>query len=142
MVILLIVILAGFDFAAAVLAREWTAHRQAWQLLGSLAAFLGVFVTFVVGLRYTELSILTFGWIVVLEAAVVTVDWARYGVVMSPGRWVAVGGMLALQAYLVLGTSPAERATRFESPVVTSGHEIEGPVPGPDDQPRAASAAS
>jgi hypothetical protein len=137
----LIIGLAGFDFVAAVLAREWTEHRQPWQLVGSAAGFLGVFGLFVVGLRYTELTVLTFGWIVLLETGVVMIDWARYGVAMTPGRWGAVIGILALQSYLVLAPSSTATATqdgedRIELDVGAP------PADGDDDQPRALRAAS
>jgi hypothetical protein len=104
-----IVALAGLDLVGAVLAKEWNEHREPWQLAGSAVAFLLLFVVFVSGLAYTEMSILTFGWIVVLETAVIMIDWARYGVTMTPSRWAAVAGIVALQAYLLLG-SPATDA--------------------------------
>ena len=37
------------------------------------------------GLRYAEMSIITLGWIVVLQAAVIVVDRSRYGTTITTG---------------------------------------------------------
>ncbi len=108
-VIAVMLALAGLDLVAAVLAKEWTQHREHWQLIGSAAAFSALFAVFVAGLRYTELTILTFGWIVFLQTAVVMIDWARYGLQLSHGRWAAIAIIIMLQGYLMLGSSPAGR---------------------------------
>jgi hypothetical protein len=108
-IVAFMLLLAGFDLAGAVLAKEWTRYREPWQLIASAAAFAGLFAVFVTGLRHTELTILTFGWIVVLQTAVVMIDWARYGFVLTRGRWAAIIAITVLQGYLVLGAQPAGR---------------------------------
>mgnify|MGYP003580002353 CR=1 FL=1 len=72
-------LLAGLDFLGTMLAKEWTVHRAPWQLAGGALAFLALFVVLVCGLRYAEMSMLTLGWIVVLQMAVLVVDRTRYG---------------------------------------------------------------
>jgi len=136
----LIALLAGLDFAGAMLAKEWTVHRQPWQLAGGAVAFAALFVVFVAGLRYAELTILTFGWIVILQTGVVLVDWARYDVMLSRGRWVAVIAIVVLQGYLLLGSST--RTDMSEPMPRGRGHPMA--VDGADgaDQPRAARAES
>lgn len=119
------VLLAALDFAGTMLAKEWTIHRQAWQLVLGAAAFLLLFAVLVIGLRYAEMSIVTLGWIVVLQAAVIVVDRSRYGTTITPGGWAAIVAIIVLQGYLVLG------ATQTAAP---STLEV--------GQPRAASAAS
>jgi hypothetical protein len=119
------VLLAALDFAGTMLAKEWTIHRQTWQLVLGATAFLVLFAVLVIGLRYAEMSIVTLGWIVVLQAAVIVVDRSRYGTTITPGGWVAIVAIVVLQGYLVLG------ATETATP---SSHEIA--------QSRAASAAS
>ena len=96
-------LLAGLDFAGTMLAKEWTVHRSPWQLVVGGAAFLALFVVLVCGLRYTELSLLTLGWIVVLQMAVLVVDRSRYGTQLSLGGWLAVLAILVLQGYLLVG---------------------------------------
>ncbi len=118
--------LAALDLAGTLLAKEWTVHRSAWQLLGGGAAFLALFLVLVWGLRYAELSMLTLGWIVVLQLAVLMVDRSRYGTHLSVGGWLAVVGILLLQGYLLLGDTTSSQP----------------PVRGDDGQSSAASAAS
>lgn len=96
------VLLAGLDLAGTLLAKEWTVHRAAWQLGAGALAFVGLFAVLVVGLRYAELSILTLGWIVVLQAAVLLVDRSRYGTQISVRGWVAIGLIVVLQGVLVM----------------------------------------
>src|SRR5262245_48462679 len=119
------VLLAGFDLTGTMLAKEWTVHRALWQLIGGGAAFVALFLVLVWGLRYAEMSLLTLGWIVVLQLAVLMVDRSRYGTQLSIGGWLAVTGILVLQGYLLLGG-----ATSSQPPVRDDG------------QPSAASAAS
>jgi hypothetical protein len=118
-------LLAALDFAGTMLAKEWTIHRAPWQLVLGAGAFVALFVVLVLGLRYAEMSIITLGWIVVLQAAVIVVDRSRYGTTITTGGWVAIVLIVVLQGYLVLG------ATSAAAPI--------GPEP---PQPSAASAAS
>ena len=119
-------LLAALDFVGTVLAKEWTVHRSPWMLTAGAAAFLTLFIVLVCGLRYAEMSILTLGWIVTLQLAVVMVDRARYGTHLSLGGWIALLGILVLQGYLLLGGA-------------TVSDDAGGTAPG---QPSAASAAS
>jgi hypothetical protein len=118
------VVLAGLDFAGTVLAKEWTIHRAPWLLVAGVASFVALFVVLVIGLRYAEMSIVTLGWIVVLQAAVLLIDRARYGTTIRPGGWVAIVLIVVLQGYLVLGATESAAD------------------PGTGTQPSAASAAS
>lgn len=123
-------LLAMLDFAGTMLAKEWTIHRAPWQLVAGAAAFVMLFVVLALGLRYAEMSVVTLGWIVVLQAMVIVVDRSRYGTTITPGGWVAIVLIVVLQGYLVLGaTSTAESGA--------------APTPAPTVvQPSAASAAS
>ena len=108
------VLLAGLDLTGTMLAKEWTIHRQAWQLVAGGAAFLALFVVLALGLRYAEMSIVTLGWIVVLQAAVIVVDRSRYGTTITPGGWVAIVAILVLQGYLVLGATESAAPSTVE----------------------------
>lgn len=118
------VVLAGLDFAGTVFAKEWTIHRATWMLAAGVASFVALFVVLVIGLRYAEMSIVTLGWIVVLQAGVLMIDRARYGTTITLGGWVAIVLIVVLQGYLVL----------------TATESAAGPSTG--SQPSAASAAS
>lgn len=98
-------LLAALDFAGTMLAKEWTIHRAPWQLVAGGATFVALFVVLALGLRYAEMSIVTLGWIVVLQAAVLVVDRSRYGTTITPGGWVAIVLMIVLQGYIVLGAT-------------------------------------
>jgi hypothetical protein len=51
-----------------VLAKEWATERNHWLFAGGLVAFGALFAVYAVSLRLTELSTVTFGWIVTLVA--------------------------------------------------------------------------
>jgi hypothetical protein len=103
-------LLAVLDFAGTMLAKEWTIHRAPWQLVAGAAAFVTLFVVLALGLRYAEMSIITLGWIVVLQAMVIVVDRSRYGTTITPGGWVAIVLIVVLQGYLVLGATATTAA--------------------------------
>lgn len=94
--------LAGLDMAGAVLAKEWTLRGQPVWFVAGLAAFALLFAVYALSLRIAELSIVTMGWIVLLQVGLLVIDTVRYGVTFPPGKWAAIGVILALQAYLVL----------------------------------------
>lgn len=135
----LIALLAGLDFAGALLAKEWTVQHRPWQLAGAAVAFAALFVVFVAGLRYAELTVLTFGWIVGLQTGVVLVDRARYDVAFSRGRWVAVVAIVVLQGYLLLGSSTPKDVSEPTPRGRGQGHVM---AIEEQDQPSAARAES
>ena len=94
--------LAGLDMVGAVLAKEWTLRSQPMWFVAGLAAFALLFAGYALSLRVAELSIVTMGWIVFLQVGLLVLDTVRYGVTFPPGKWAAIGVILALQAYLVL----------------------------------------
>lgn len=98
--------LATLDFTSAVLAKEWTVQRHPLALVGGACLSLLIFSLFAFGLRFAELSTVTFGWVIVLEVGILLVERLRYGVELPTGKWLAVGGLLLLQAYLILAPSP------------------------------------
>ncbi len=125
MMVVLMLLLAGLDLAGSVLAKEWSNGRGAWLFLGGAGSFLLLFAVFALGLRYAELSTVTFGWIVALQVAILMVERFRYDVSLPAGKWVAIVGIVCLQGYLILapnGDSPADTidADRRETISITS----------------------
>ena len=102
-------VLAGIDLLGAVVAKAWSTHRSLTWLLAGCAIFALLFWVYASALSFAELSIVTFGWIVILQVGVLLLDRFVYGVDLPPGKWVAAAGLLALQGYLVLAPngSPA-----------------------------------
>jgi hypothetical protein len=104
-----VVLLAGLDLVGSVLAKEWAGDGSSrhWFFAAGAAVFLVLFVVYAIGLKYAEMSTVTFGWIVVLQVGVLLVERLRYGVSLPTGKWMAIVLIIVLQAYLVLApTSP------------------------------------
>lgn len=94
--------LAGLDLVGSVAAKEWVETRSTTLLVAGVAAFLALFWVYASSLQYAELSVVTFGWVALLQVSLVLVDRFRYEVEMPPGTWVAIVVMLGAQAYLIL----------------------------------------
>jgi hypothetical protein len=95
-------LLAALDFAAALAAKEWAGHGSARWLLVGIGCFVALFYVYASSLQYADLATVTMGWIVLLQVGLLVLDHLRYDVSLPPARWVAVGLILVLQAYLVL----------------------------------------
>ena len=94
--------LAGLDVVGALLAKEWVERHHPAYFLAGLLSFGILFAVYAASLKVAELSIVTFGWIVFLQVALMVIDRVRYGVELPPGKWVAIAVILVLQAYLIL----------------------------------------
>ncbi|MEO7235416.1 MAG: hypothetical protein ABIW80_08585, partial [Lapillicoccus sp.] len=101
------VVLAALDIVGALAAKEWAASSRVGALLLGAAAFLVLFWVYASALQYAELALVTMGWIVVLQVALLLIDRFQYGVQLAPGKWVAVTVILLAQGYLVLGPAAA-----------------------------------
>ena len=106
-VIVCMVALAGLDLLGALAAAEGLARRSNVLLVLGAISFLALFWFYASALQYAELAVVTFGWIVLLQVALVAVDRIRYGAQPTGGQWVAIGVVLAAQGYLVLSSSAA-----------------------------------
>lgn len=103
------VLLAVLDLGGAYAAKEAVGRRSPAFALAGLTLFALLFWVYCSSLQYAELAPVTFGWIVVLQIGVVLLDRFHYGVSVPRGHWVAIGLILAAQAYLLLapsGTAP------------------------------------
>ena len=100
-------LLAALDIVGALAAKEWAASSRVGALLLGAAAFLVLFWVYASALQYAELALVTMGWIVVLQVALLLIDRFQYGVQLAPGKWVAVTVILLAQGYLVLGPAAA-----------------------------------
>jgi hypothetical protein len=99
-------LLAAIDVAGALVAKEAVVRRSSGlALLGGLL-FLALFWVYASSLQYVDLGPVTFGWIVVLQVAVLLLDRFRYQTPLPRGAWVAVVVLIAAQAYLLLAPAP------------------------------------
>lgn len=102
------VVLAGLDLIGAVLDKEWIERRHAIWFVAGLATFGLLFAVYAASLRVAELSLVTFGWVVILQVGLLLLDRFRYGVALPPTKWLAIGAILLLQAFLILAPNGAD----------------------------------
>jgi hypothetical protein len=96
------VLLAGLDFGGALLAKQWADNGNRLCFLIGLATFIVLFVVYATSLKTAELSVVTMGWVVLLQVGLVLIDRFRYEVSISPEKWAAIVVILVLQTYLIL----------------------------------------
>ncbi|MFN8096833.1 MAG: hypothetical protein U0Q21_00875 [Dermatophilaceae bacterium] len=101
------ILLAGLDLVGAIAAKEWARTQSPVALASGIVTMIAVFWIYASALQYAELVVVTLGWIVLLQVALVAVDRIRYGAQPTGGQWVAIGVVLAAQGYLVLSSSAA-----------------------------------
>lgn len=99
------VLLAVLDLAGAVAAKEWADNGNVRGLVLGSASFLVLWWVYASSLKYAELSLVTMGWIVILQVGLLLIDRWRYGVELPTGKWVAIGVVLLAQGYLLLAPS-------------------------------------
>lgn len=95
-------ILAGLDFCGALLAKEWADRGSRACFLVGLMTFVVLFLVYAASLRTAELSIVTMGWVVLLQVGLILVDRFRFDVAISRDKWLVIIAILLLQAYLIL----------------------------------------
>ncbi|MEZ4504733.1 MAG: hypothetical protein R2848_02455 [Thermomicrobiales bacterium] len=95
-------ILAGLDFGGALLAKHWADNGSRLCFLIGLLTFAVLFAVYATSLKTAELSVVTMGWVVLLQVGLVLVDRFRYDVPISPGKWTVIAVILLLQTYLIL----------------------------------------
>ena len=96
------VLLAVVDVGGAYATKEAVVRRSLpWAITG-VALFVLLFYVYASSLQYAELTLVTLGWVVLLQVGVVLLDRFRYGQVLGPDKWLAIGLILAAQTYLLL----------------------------------------
>jgi Zn-dependent protease with chaperone function len=110
------ILLALLDLGGAYAAKEAALRRSLpFAVLGAFL-FLALFWVYASSLRYAELSLVTLGWVVLLQVGVVLLDRLHYGTPVSRGQWAAVAIVLAAQAYLLLAPASAPAAAPASAP--------------------------
>jgi hypothetical protein len=97
----LIGLLAAVDFLLGLVAKSWSNSSSALTLVLGLALSGLLFWLYGVSLRHGHLSSITLGWVVLLTVADLLVDRFRFGVQLSPSKWLAAVGAVALLGYLL-----------------------------------------
>ena len=104
-------VLAALDFTGAIFAKESVERQHVGLYLAGAASFLLLYVVYAQILKTAELSIVTIGWVVFLQVGLLLVDRFRYGVEFASAKWLAIGVILLLQAYLVLAPNGASSSS-------------------------------
>lgn len=97
-----IVILAALDLLAAFLAKEFSIRPRWVVFAGGIVAFAVLFVVYIKSLAVTELWIVTFGWVVLLEIGVLLVDRIHFGTSIPTYKYVVAAMIVGLQIVLLL----------------------------------------
>ena len=126
--IVAMIMLALLDFIGAVFAKEWADTRQPWWFVVGLVTFIGLFTFYANSLKTAELSIVTIGWVVLLQVGLLMYERVRYGAQLPPLKWAAIALILALQTYLVL--VPDERSSTDGVAEAIGSHAQAGVPPG------------
>lgn len=101
---LAMLVLAALDFVDAVIAVRWSESGSAVWLAAGIVTSLALFYVYASSLRYADLAVVTIGWIVLLQVALLVWEHARSGAPMPLTKLAAVVAIIALQLYLVVGT--------------------------------------
>jgi hypothetical protein len=105
------VLLAVVDLVGAYATKEAVVRRSPMWALTGVVLFVLLFYVYASSLQYAELTLVTLGWIVLLQVGVVLLDRFRYGQVFGPDKWAAIVIILAAQTYLLLAPTSAPGAT-------------------------------
>lgn len=102
--------LAALDFAGALLAKQWADQGSRPCFAIGIATFVVLFTVYATSLKTAELSVVTMGWVVLLQVGLILVDRFHFQIAISWDKWLAMIAVLLLQGYLILdpfhGTRP------------------------------------
>lgn len=106
-----VVTLAGLDLLGAYLAKEFSVKPRWIVMVAGLAAFGLLFFVYVKSLTLTDLWVVTFGWVVLLEVGVLVLDRLRFDTHIPTHKMVLAGMIVILQVGLMMPTpNQSERA--------------------------------
>ncbi|HEY7564384.1 MAG TPA: hypothetical protein VIA81_05615 [Acidimicrobiia bacterium] len=94
--------LAGLDLLGAYLAKEFSLRPRPLTMAAGVLTFAVLFVVYVRSLSVTELWVVTFGWVALLEIGVLVLDRIHYDTPVPAGKWLAAVVMIGAQVILML----------------------------------------
>ena len=97
-------VLAALDLIGALVARRYAEQRSLIVLALGAATFAALFVVYAHGLRYADLTTVTFGWVALLQIGVVVLDRSG-GQGVPPIKVMAMVGIVALEGVLLMSPS-------------------------------------
>ena len=84
------IVLAGLDFGGALLAKQWADNGSRLCFLIGLGLFVVLFAVYATSLKTAELSVVTMGWVVLLQVGLVLIDRLHYNVSISVEKWAVI----------------------------------------------------
>ncbi len=121
--------LAALDFTGALVAQDFADRRRLSTLVIGSALSVALFVVYAVALRVADLSIVTMGWIVMLQVALIGWDVVRNGLHLSHTQWAAVLAVIGLQVFLTATTQTRDAgASPYEKGQTSIGAPARSPV--------------
>ena len=103
-------ILAGLDICGALMAKQWADRGSRRCFLVGLVIFAVLFTVYATSLKTAELSMVTMGWVVLLQVGLLLADRFRFQVEYSWDQWLAIATILILQSYLILDPFGGKRS--------------------------------
>lgn len=97
-----VIVLAGLDLLGAFLAKEFSIRPRWIMMAGGVLAFALLFVVYVKSLSVSDLWVVTFGWVVLVEIGVLLLDRLRFDTDIPPHKLVLAGVIVLLQVLLML----------------------------------------
>ena len=110
LIVLAMCVLAALDLAGSVLAKEYADKHRPAALVAGAVIFVVLFLVYARALAYAQLSIVTMGWVVLLQVGLLLLDWRRHDLVLDQRQLAAVVVILVLQCYLIVSSEPAPTA--------------------------------
>ncbi len=103
--LLLIIALAAIDVAATIALKEAAGRRDGLLAIVGVGLFVLLAAVLYVALDATELTMVSLGWIVAVQVAVMVVDWRWYEFRPTPLQLAAI--CVAMAALVVAALAPA-----------------------------------
>lgn len=116
--------LAALDLIGSYCALRYVATgHQVWWTAGAVA-FVSLFGVYSACLRWAELSIVTIGWIVLIQVGVLAMDWLSNGFMLPTGKLVAVAIILCALTYVLFAPNHKYEPKHAGRPVPATGERV------------------
>jgi hypothetical protein len=104
--------LAALDLVGALLAKEYADRPRLAVLLAGIAVFALLFGLYTASMSVSDLWVVTFGWVVLLEVGVLLLDRFHFGTAISTRKLVLVCLLFVVQIALLLPDHHGEPSGR------------------------------
>jgi hypothetical protein len=99
------IVLAGLDFAGALLARRWAHGGSVVWFVAGAVCFVALFWVYGSSLRYADLVVVTFGWVAALQVGLLLVGRMGSSRPLPVHTWLAAGAIVVLEGVLIASSN-------------------------------------